>query len=645
MSTYGFEKSAPQASLHHLAAMLQAAVDAIISIDASGAIESINPATEKLFGYTAAELIGQNVRMLMPEPYQSQHDSYIRQYRQTAQRKIIGVGREVAGRRKDGTTFAMHLSVSEYEIDGKRHFAGIVHDLTAQRQAESASARQQTLFQAIVNDAPQAIFIADQSHKVFLVNPAVTRIFGYAPEELIGKDAHIIFASKGDYARMSRIRRGLDARDTLGASDPLPVNFRRKDGEAFPGEIIATIIRDPAGNVLGLMKLVRDITQQVKQAEALRQAQRMDALGQLTSGIAHDFNNLLTVIIGNHELFEGCASLDDGRKLVRRANDAAAMGARLTSRLLGFSRQRELEPKTVGLNEQVLNMMDMLRRSLGETIDMTTSLGSDLWTVRVDPSEIENAVLNLAINARDAMPHGGRLTIETRNVSIGPNDATGESGLAPGNYVCLAVSDTGSGMPPEVAARAFEPFFTTKLAGRGTGIGLASIFGFVKQSGGNVSIDSMLGRGTTVNLFLPRVAPNRVRAGADKARAASVAAGEAVLVVEDNPDLRTLSLERLRLLGYRVLEADSGHAAIAVLETGEKIDLIFSDVVMPGGVTGYELARLTKERYPEVRILLTSGYDAEPASAQDPARSELKVLRKPYKQGDLARALREVLEN
>ena len=201
------------------------------------------------------------------------------------------------------------------------------------------------------------------------------------------------------------------------------------------------------------------------------------------------------------------------------------------------------------------------------------------------------------------------------------------------------------GMPPEVAARAFEPFFTTKPAGRGTGIGLASIHGFVKQSGGNASIDSELGRGTTVNLFLPRVAPNPVRAGADKAKEASVAAGEAVLVVEDNPDLRTLSLDRLRLLGYRVLEADSGPAAIAVLETGEKIDLIFSDVVMPGGVTGYELARLTKERYPEVRILLTSGYDAELASAQDPAGSDLKVLRKPYKQADLARALREVLES
>ena len=599
MSTYGFDKAAPQASLHQLAAILQSAVDAIISIDAVGIMESVNPATETLFGYAAGELIGQNVKMLMPEPYRSQHDSYIRQYRQTGQRKIIGIGREVVGQRKDGSTFPMHLSVSEYEIDGKRHFAGIVHDLTAQRQAEAEGIRQQTLFQAIINDAPQAIIIADRNRNIFLVNPAVTRILGYEPDELIGKNSRVIHASDEDYDQVARLRLDLNAPDdAAGQVDPIQVNFRRKSGETFPGEIIATIIRDSDRNVLGVMGLVRDITQQLKQEQALRQSQRMDALGQLTGGIAHDFNNLLTIIIGSHELFEASADPEQARDFVRRANEAAEMGARLTSRMLSFSRQRKLDPAIVDLNEHILNMMDLLRRSIGETIAVSTSLASDLGTVRVDPSEIENAVLNLAINARDAMPRGGRLIIETQNVSLDSDDDCTEFGLAPGAYVRLTVSDTGGGMPPHVVARAFEPFFTTKPLGRGTGLGLASVYGFVRQSGGNATIYSELGRGTTVNLYLPRVVTAEKRSRDDVTDTVPAATGETVLVVEDNPGLRRLSLHRIKLLGYRVLEAESGPSALAVLQGGQEIELIFSDVVMPGGMTGYDLARHARQIEP-----------------------------------------------
>ena len=646
MSSSGFEKAAPQASLHHLAEMLRSAVDAIISIDATGTIESVNPATEKLFRYAASELFGRNVKMLMPEPYRSQHDGYIRHYRHTGQRKIIGIGREVVGQRKDGSTFPMHLSVSEYEIEGTRHFAGIVHDLTAQRQAEAESMRQQTLFQAIINDAPQAIIIADRSRNIFLVNPAVTRIFGYGPDELVGKPSRIVYAGDEDYERVARLKLDLGAPDTDGAVDPLRVQCRRKSGEAFPAEIIATIIRDPHRNVLGVMGLVRDITEQLKQEHALRQGQRMDAIGQLTGGIAHDFNNLLTIIIGSHELFEASPDAQQAREFVRRANEAAEMGARLTGRLLSFSRQRKLEPAIVNLNEQLLNMMDLLRRSIGETIAVSTSLASDLGTVRVDPSEIENAVLNLAINARDAMLKGGRLTIETQNVSLASDEDCTEFGLAAGSYVRLTVADTGNGMPPDVVARAFEPFFTTKPLGRGTGLGLASVYGFVKQSGGNATIYSEPGRGTTVNLYLPRLAAADVLSRHDVANMVPAAAtGESVLVVEDNPELRQLSLHRIKLLGYRVLEADNGASALAVLRGGDKIDLIFSDVIMPGGMTGYELARHATQRDPAIKILLTSGYDAEAASAQDITDSQLRVLRKPYKQAELARALREVLRD
>lgn len=643
MSGCDSEKSPLQGSLVQLAAMLQSAVDAIISIDAAGIVESINLATERLFGYSADELIGQNVKLLMPEPYQSQHDHYIRHYRATGQHKIIGSGREVVGRRKNGSTFPMHISVSEYEIDGKPHFAGIVHDLTEQRRAEAESTRQQTLLQAMIIDSPLAIIISDQNHRIFLANPSATRIFGRAQEALIGKDSDILFASRADSERVRELRLNFNGARGTDEVDPLRITCCRADGDAFPAEITATIIRKPDGAPLGTMKLIRDVTQQVKQADALRQAQRMDALGQLTGGIAHDFNNLLTIIIGNNELLLDEELTSEAQTLVQRSNEAAEMGARLTGRLLSFSRQRKLEPVVIELNEQVNNMKDLLGRSLGETIDVSTSLGDRLWKVCVDPSEIENAVLNLAINARDAMPQGGRLIIETSNVGLDVDDDLGEFGLPCGDYVCLAVSDTGIGMSSEIVARAFEPFFTTKARGRGTGIGLASIYGFVKQSGGNAKIYSELGRGTTVRLYLPRVDPENAPADVVARNEDLRGAGETVLVVEDNPELRELSLDRLRRLGYHVIAADSGRSALAALEVGTEIDLIFSDVVMPGGISGYQLARLAVEQFPLIKILLSSGYDAEVATEQDTSDSEYKVLTKPYKQADLARALRQAL--
>jgi CheY-like chemotaxis protein len=333
------------------------------------------------------------------------------------------------------------------------------------------------------------------------------------------------------------------------------------------------------------------------------------------------------------------------RDLLARANNAALMGARLTSRLLTFARRRRLDPVVLDLNEQVLTMAELLRRTMGEAIVFGTLLAPGLWHVRADPSEIENAMLNLAINARDAMPSGGKLVIETKNVILDDSDVATEVGVQRGDYVRLSVSDTGTGMTREVLARVFEPFFTTKEPGKGTGLGLSVIYGFVKQSGGHVTAYSEIGKGTTINLYLPRVATaSEHHAVSKKATLAAPEVGATILLVEDNAEVRTVTARRLRNLGYSVVEAGSATQAIEVLGSEREIDLVFSDVVMPGGMSGFELAQWMRAGAPNVPILLTSGFAEDVARAGEASSSDLEVLRKPYSGTELARALRKAID-
>jgi len=627
-------------SAQMLEAALQTAAGAIIIIDDKGIVRSVNPSTTKIFGFSEEELIGQNVSMLMPEPFRSRHDGYIRHHLETGERKIIGIGRQVMALRESGAIFPAHLAVSAFEVEGQRYFTGIIHDLSAQR--EVADLREQTLMQGIFNQLPDAVLVVDRAGTISLCNPAVTRVFGYAPEELIGKKTSLLYRDDAEAQRVQAFKESLTARSN---PEPMPVTFRRKSGETFPAETTISILRDERNELAGFLFLSRDISRQVEQDEALRKSQRLEAIGQLTGGIAHDFNNLLTIITGNLELLEMDLTDGEQRDLLARANNAALMGARLTNRLLTFARRRKLEPAVLDLNEQVLAMAELLRRTLGEAISLGTLLAPGLWEVRADPGEIENAMLNLAINARDAMPAGGKLVIETRNLFLDEREVASEAGLEPGEYVRLCVSDTGAGMSRDVLARAFEPFFTTKEPGKGTGLGLSVIYGFVKQSGGHVTASSAIGKGTTVNLYLPRVAADTT-GDAAIARPTSSAAkdNETILLVEDNHDVRAVTVRRLRNLGYTVVEAANAARAIEILGEGRAVDLVFSDVVMPGGMSGFELAQWLRDNAPSVRILLTSGFAEDVARAGEPPASHLEILRKPYSGAELARALRRAID-
>lgn len=397
----------------------------------------------------------------------------------------------------------------------------------------------------------------------------------------------------------------------------------------------------PDGTFLGYIGTLTDITEQMALAEQLQQAQKMEAIGQLTGGIAHDFNNLLAIILGNLDLLDERLPAESGlRGLVRDSLRAAERGAELTGRLLGFSRRRPLKPDLVDVNRLVAGMTGMLRRTLGSGIRIDTVLAGNLGPVLVDAGQLESALLNLAINARDAMPDGGRLTLRTAAVTI-PAEADPRAGPAPGDYVEIVMIDTGTGMTPDVLARVFEPYFTTKRPGHGTGLGLIMVYGLVSQSGGHISIDSAPGEGTIVRLLLPRAAaeqPEPTRTAADPANDAGT--GELVLLVEDEPDVRRLAARLLGELGYRLLEAGDGPAALAILAEQPHIDLMLTDVVLPHGMSGIELARRARELRPGLPVLFMTGY-AEGVPAAGGA--EIDLLQKPFRKTELAVRLRRAL--
>jgi signal transduction histidine kinase/CheY-like chemotaxis protein len=393
-----------------------------------------------------------------------------------------------------------------------------------------------------------------------------------------------------------------------------------------------------------------EVAERVKAEEALRQAQKMEAVGQLTGGIAHDFNNLLTIITGNLELLS--RHLPDDASRLRRLAEAAMQGAHraatLTQRLLAFSRRQPLDPKPVDPNKLVASITDMLRRTLGETVALETVLAGGLWQTRVDGNQLENALVNLAVNARDAMPAGGKLTIETANASLDDAYVAGVPEPVPaGQYVLLAVSDTGTGMDKTTLERVFEPFFTTKEPGRGTGLGLSQVYGFVRQSDGHVRIYSEIGHGTTVKLYLPRLTgtvEDAGETGRPTRHALARGEGETILVVEDEEELRAFSAEALRELGYRVVEADDARNALRALDQVAPIELLFTDVVLPGGVNGRELADEVVRRSPRTRVLFTTGYTKNAIVHHGRLDPGVQLLGKPFTYSELASKVRTLLD-
>lgn len=615
----------------------------LIVHDSAGGIARWTGGCEQLYGWTRDEARGRSVHDLLGTAFAQPLD----EIEAWMQRYGAWEG-ELIQRHRDGRRLwvASRWVVLHLEGVAGRAILQTNNDISDLREAQTDLAAREAHLRSILDTVPEAMVVIDEHGAVTSFSAAAERLFGYAAAEVRGRNVKMLMPAPDSEAHDGYISRYLATGERRIIGYGRVVTGLKKDGSKFPMELaIGEAVT--AGRRI-FTGFIRDLTSRHRMEEELRHAQKMEAVGQLTGGIAHDFNNLLTVISGNLEMIESRLGDDKLRVLLSEARGAADDGAKLTEQLLAFGRRQPLVPKLADIGQLVTNFSDLLRRTLGETIELRTVVTGSANQTLVDASQLQNALLNLVLNARDAMPKGGRLTIEISRAQLDLDYAQMYPQVRTGNYISVTVSDTGSGMSPDVKQRAFDPFFTTKPVGAGSGLGLSMVYGFVKQSGGHIQLYSEPGQGTSVRLFLPAIggATAGEAAGATPAEAElerSRGGSETILVVEDDARVRRVAVARLKETGYQVVEAASGAEALEHLEAHPEIGLLFTDIVMPGGMSGDDLARQVRLRRPDIKILFTSGY-SEPRVAGRELAAAGSWLRKPYTARDLALRLRELLD-
>jgi PAS domain S-box-containing protein len=632
--------------------LIQSVVDyAIFRLDPEGRVCSWNPGAVRIKGYAPREILGQHFSVFYtPED----RDAGIPQKalkRAAEEGRFLAEGWRV---RKDGSRFwAMVVMDPIRDGDQILGFAKITRDMTEHREATQTALEHERRFRLLVQSVTDyAIYMLDPEGHVSNWNPGAERIKGYSSEEIIGEHFSRFYTPEDVEARIPWKALETARREGRFLAEGWR---RRKDGSRFWASVLIDSIRDEAGNLIGFAKITRDLTERheaqlalERSQQALFQSQKMEAVGQLTGGIAHDFNNLLTGITGSLELIK--ARLAQGRinevdRYITAAQGAASRASTLTHRLLAFSRQQLLEPKAVDPNRLIAGMEELVRRTVGPSIQIEAVLAAGLWSCYCDPNQLENALLNLCINARDAMPEGGRVTIETANTWVDQKEAKNRD-MPVGQYVAICVTDTGCGMSPEVISRAFDPFFTTKPPGKGTGLGLSMIYGFAKQSGGTVRIYSEVGKGSTFKIYLPRHGgpPSEESIDDLQQHAPRAAGGETVLVVDDEPTIRMLIGETLADLGYQAIEAADAASALKVLESDVEIDLLITDIGLPGTTNGKQMADRARAHRPQLKVLFITGYAENAAIYSADLQQGMHVLSKPFPMDKLASRIRAVVE-
>jgi PAS domain S-box-containing protein len=624
-------------------ALLEAAPDAMVVVDQRSQIVLVNVQSEKQFGYSRDELLGQEVKSIIPEGFAERLIADGTRTAAEALAQQIGTGIELTGRRKDGSNFPIEIMLSPLDSPEGILVTAAIRDITVRKDAEKHLAQMESRYRGLLEAAPDGMVVVNEDGEIVLLNAHAEKQFGYRRDELLGhKVTDIIPEGFAERLIADGTRTAAEAlAQQIGTG--IELHGRRKDGTRFPIEIMLSPLESAEGVLV--TAAIRDISERKQLAHQLHQSQKMEAVGQLTGGIAHDFNNLLGIIIGNLDLLDRLVSDNPAAmKRIQTAQKAATRGAEITRRLLVFSRNEELKPSVIRMGDSIQNMIELAAGALGAEIRITTQVDASMPPIFVDPAGLESALLNLVVNARDAMPRGGSIVVTSHaRYLIEGHPVVLAGDLQAGRYACVSVSDTGHGMSKETLERAFEPFFTTKPRNKGTGLGLAMVYGFVKQSGGTVRVYSEMGHGTTVSFYLPLAdGPGpQLPAAAGMPQQAKLAG--TVLVVDDEPDLLEIALAYLADMGYTALQAKDGMSALEMIAQRNDIDLLVTDIVMPGGLNGLDLVQEVRALRPDIKIIYSSGFPAKVLEEKSMPLVDGPLLHKPYQRSEFAAMIRSVL--
>ena len=635
-------------------AILEAIPDAVAAVNQQGIIIQVNSQAEALFGYTRDELIGQKIEMLVPERHRPQHHTHRDHFHQQPKIRRMGSGLDLYGRRRDGSEFPVEISLSPVATGNGIVVLSAIRDISDRKRIEEELRRaneeldrrksrelreSQNRLALIVDSSQDAIIGKSLDGIVTHWNKGAEEIYGYTAQEMIGRPISTLAPpERADEipAILQRIRNG----QRVEYFESVRVT---KDKRKLNVSISVSPIHDAEGKVVGASTIARNITAQKKVEDQLRQSQKMEAVGRLAGGVAHDFNNLLGIVTACSELLRSKVDAD-AVEYIDNIREAGKRGASLTRQLLSFSRRQPLQVQVLDLNDRLKDVSKLLKPLMGDDVEIVLSPRPGAAIVEADPGHLDQIVVNLAVNARDAMPRGGKLIIETAVFDFDESFVREHPSMKPGRYVMLAVSDSGVGMDEATRSRIFEPFFTTKEVGKGSGLGLATVYGIIKQSGGHVWVYSEVGQGTTFKIYLPS-ADYKVESAAEKPEEALPPRreGATILLAEDDAIMRRLTRKMLEEHGYKVLEAEDGHAALKVMESGNiPIDLTLTDVMMKG-MTGPELVRQLLGSYPQMRVVYMSGYTGELVAHQG-LDASIRLLEKPFTRAALLKTVGAALE-
>ena len=633
---------------------LEALPDAILAVDQKGIIFQVNSQVEKLFGYSRNQLVGKRVEMLVPERFRGQHTNHREDFASHPKTRRMGAGLELYGRRRNGSEFPVEISLSPVSIEGGTVVLSAIRDITDRKRIEQELRRaheelsQRTAEQigeyraklaSIIDSSEDAILAKSRDGIITAWNRGAERIYGYTAEEVIGKNVSMLVPSDLP-DEIPEILRKIAHGESIEHYESVRVT---KDGRRLDVSISVSPLRGVNGEIVGASAIARDITAQRRAEDQLRQSQKMEAVGRLAGGVAHDFNNVLGIINACAEfLRDRIDAASEPAIYVENIKKATDRGAALTRQLLAFSRKQVVKPVILDLNDRLKDITKLLRPLMGDDVEIQVAPRTQSAIVEADPGQLDQIVMNLAVNAKDAMPKGGRFILETDVVDFDQHFADQHQPLKPGKYVMLAVSDTGSGMEKETLSRIFEPFFTTKEPGKGTGLGLSTVYGIAQQSGGHIWVYSEPGRGTTFKVYLPSAAHKLTSSSSAEAEAVAPKRVARILLVEDDEIMRSLTRKLLQEQGYIVVEANNGKVALDWAEANPgQIDLLLTDVVMPA-MSGPELAERLARSHSGLKVVYMSGYTGELMEASERLKHGI-LLEKPFTRTALLNTLHQTL--